>query len=457
MSLLPNSELVRRAVHVLRNKVPGLEWYYFDVNLAQQCDGEDTAIFRRLERKGTEYAWPTDQPRPSTQKIFAALFAVLNQHPQVGAEAFRRIFDLDAIPNQSGAFSGRLGDLNEKEQSKRTKRFLKLVQQGACRNRVVVLAEGDSWFQFPRISWGPLKRDVVRDILDHLIDRGDVCLESIAAGGDWLSNMLHSREYVDVLSQLEPDIFLFSGGGNDLLGEGRAGNMVVHKRRAIDDLRDSDLRLNLWKKRKCQYSCRHHSQKPYFFDEARFASGLRVLADEFFQFLNLVFVQYLLFLQNLRQSHRFRAMLVVTQGYDFAVPKAKSTAPFWAIRRYVNHIAGSGKWLWIPFAKKELDDAQMKNAAYAMVLEFNELLVSIATSGRFGPMAHIDCRGLAESDEDWYDEIHLTSKAFKRVAKLYVLCMHDWLTPKRELCQVYSTDDNSEAEAAWKRSLPPRL
>ena len=451
---LPESELAHRAVEILLNKVAGLEWYYFNVSNVNPANfgNGDSTIFEHLVPNGTKYAWPDDREAPNDQQLFAALFAALNKRPQVAIEAFRRIFDLDAIPNQSGAFGGMLGELNAREQSERTESFLKLLRKRACRDRVVVLAEGDSWFQFPRI---PVLGRVVRDILDHLMDRKDMCLESIAAGGDWLSNMLHSREYVEALSQLEPDVFLFSGGGNDLLGEGRAGNMVVHNRNALDlraVLVGTGPRANLYDKRTSQYPNEVGEEPRYNWN--RFAHGLTVLADEFFQFLNLVFVQYLLFLTNLRQSTRFQDMLVVTQGYDFVVPKRKSTAPFWAIRRYVNNAIGSGKWLWIPFEKKELNEERMNGAAYAMVFEFNELLMSIVNSDGVGPMAHIDSRGQAGDDADWYDEIHLTSKAFERVAKLYVLCMRNWLDDN--LLPAYTTAQQVDANEAWRWPLPPR-
>jgi len=56
------------------------------------------------------------------------------------------------------------------------------------------------------------------------------CVLSLAAAGDWLSNMLKTREYITELSRIEPNIFLFSGGGNDLMGE-NLGTMIKHKRR----------------------------------------------------------------------------------------------------------------------------------------------------------------------------------------------------------------------------------
>lgn len=148
-------------------------------------------------------------------------------------------------------------------------------------------------------------------------------------------------------------------------------------------------------------------------------------------------------------------MLVVTQGYDYAVPR-KSTARRLSAQRLVNRLTKSGKWLWEPFEKKELSEHQKKDATYAMIMEFNEVLASIARSGRVAPIAHIDCRGIANSEADWYDEIHLTSSAFERVAKLYVLCMRDWLDPGRSLRQVYTTKDQRSAEEVWKKKLPKR-
>lgn len=447
-SELPGIELARRAVAVLRNKVPGLEWYYFDVDLAK-VESECSAILDELVPDGTGYKWQKSAVDPAT--LFSALLAALNDQPKAGERAFRRIFDLHDIPNKSGAMSGPLGWFNSGEQAKRTRHLRKLLRDKTCRQRVFVLAEGDSWFQFPSFGLWRLRMDAVRDILDHLIARDDICVESIAAGGDWLSNMLHSREYVDALSQTEPDVFLFSGGGNDLLGDGRAGNMVVHSRRALTCLDNDKPRARLFGQREDQYRC-----EPRLFAPERFKNGLRVLADEYFQFLNVVFVQYFLFLFNLRRSSRFKNMLIVSQGYDFAEPKAKSEACIFSRQRCVNGLTKSGKWLWIPFEKKGLNDSQKRDATYAMIVEFNELLASIARSGRFDPIAHIDSRGQARCEGDWYDEIHLTSSAFKRVAKLYVLCMRDWLDCGRCLSQVYDIRSQGIADTEWKDELPTR-
>ena len=49
---------------------------------------------------------------------------------------------------------------------------------------------------------------------------------SLASGGDWLLNMLSARQYVEELSVLHPDVFLISGGGNDLVGSSRLAAVV---------------------------------------------------------------------------------------------------------------------------------------------------------------------------------------------------------------------------------------
>jgi hypothetical protein len=58
-----------------------------------------------------------------------------------------------------------------------------------------------------------------------------------------------------------------------------------------------------------------------------------------------------------------------------------------------------------------------------MITEFNELLVLLAESPRFPRLYHVDCRGIAQSEKDWYDEIHLTSQAYRRAAALFEACI----------------------------------
>src|SRR5690606_13444516 len=111
------------------------------------------------------------------------------------------------IINNSDADAGYIGKLNRKSQKKRDRKFWKKIKTGKVDK--VILAEGDSWFEYPRF---------ITDVIDHLNKRNDYAIKSIAYGGDWLSNILLENEYIEELSLLKPDVFLISGGGNDIVG-----------------------------------------------------------------------------------------------------------------------------------------------------------------------------------------------------------------------------------------------
>lgn len=72
-----------------------------------------------------------------------------------------------------------------------------------------VLGEGDSWFNLPPIFFPP----TALDILDKTHD-----VHSIAMWGDELDSMVSKKQYKQPLASGAFRHFLFSGGGNDVLG-----------------------------------------------------------------------------------------------------------------------------------------------------------------------------------------------------------------------------------------------
>jgi hypothetical protein len=74
---------------------------------------------------------------------------------------------------------------------------------------VKVLAEGDSWFNLPDLLYP-------KDALDILNRTHNVV--SVAKWGDTVENMLARKQYVQKLRAGTFRHFLFSGGGNDVLG-----------------------------------------------------------------------------------------------------------------------------------------------------------------------------------------------------------------------------------------------
>lgn len=74
---------------------------------------------------------------------------------------------------------------------------------------IKVLAEGDSWFNLPDVLYP-------KDALDILNRTHNVV--SVAKWGDTVENMLAQKQYVQKLRSGNFRHFLFSGGGNDVLG-----------------------------------------------------------------------------------------------------------------------------------------------------------------------------------------------------------------------------------------------
>ncbi len=416
-----------KAAAVVLNKVDGLWFAYYAVDLSAEAppftDADARAMLDAIETRDERFRWTgTDEQRalllPLLQRVF-------RDHPELAMETFRRIFDMNEIPPESG---GTVTKLNEGERRARLDAYLRAVKKGRCATRKILVAEGDSWFQFPG-SWfwvlgaRAIHIDFVDDILDHLIARPKYCIRSLAAGGDWLFKMLRAQDYVEPLSQIEPDAFLLSGGGNDLLGDGRVANMTLNQRRHDEEE----------EKRKKGIRTPHEEilaarlaavadRRDVVFDPTAYTTGVFYLAKEFVSFMNLLLVQYAIFFSDLRHS-KLENMAILTHGYDFAIPTPRTTASFIWPRHWVNKLLGSGKWLWMPLEQKRLGPEQKRAVVYAMITEFNELLVSLANSPRFPHLYHVDCRGVAQSQKDWYDEIHLTSKAFKRAAGLFEVCL----------------------------------
>jgi lysophospholipase L1-like esterase len=91
--------------------------------------------------------------------------------------------------------------------SRRTGKSARSLRAAAASTKV--LAEGDSWFNLPDFLFPKDAIDVLRQTHN---------LSSVAKWGDTMENMLQQRQYVQKLQSGNFRHFLFSGGGNDVLG-----------------------------------------------------------------------------------------------------------------------------------------------------------------------------------------------------------------------------------------------
>lgn len=104
--------------------------------------------------------------------------------------------------------------LNDRSNRARQRRFQERIGAGWSGPRL--LAEGDSWFQYPIL---------LKDVVDHLAE--DHAVYSLAEAGDTLDNMVRGQARLEKsIGQLKIDALLISGGGNDIAGEALANHIA---------------------------------------------------------------------------------------------------------------------------------------------------------------------------------------------------------------------------------------
>ena len=150
---------------------------------------------------------------------------------------------------------------------RRHRRFLDRMSGGY--SGPVIVAEGDSWWQYP------LR---LKDTIDHLME--PYAIRCLSAAGDLLGEMADKAEYLAALRETNASILLLSGGGNDLL---RGGQLANHLEEYHPDLKPGDY------------------LKPSF---------ERVLSDAFGDYERI-----------LRDVHgAFPQVHILVHGYDYAMP-----------------------------------------------------------------------------------------------------------------------------------------
>jgi len=330
---------------------------------------------------------------------------------------FRRIYDLNegSILNKSSADKGLIGILNRRSQRKRNALFFKKIKQEFKSNPAnkIILAEGDSWFEYPLF---------IREIIDQLIKsrKNDYAIYSLAYGADWLANMIYENEYIEELQLISPDVFLISGGGNDLAGGMRIAKMVetpINNQTASSEFH----------KCRADRTLTHQSNSKVDFDCDKFELGVKFLNKEFYGLLKAFKIQYTLLLQNLKiNTTKFSDLKIITQGYDYGIPSFKlgfGLNPFKAHKPITNYFMKNGKWLKMPLLIKGITDQKAQEAIiYAMIFEFNEMLVNVTAGYKHKNVYHIDCRGLNDKDS-WYNELHPESRKFKKISAAYERCI----------------------------------
>ena len=240
----------------------------------------------------------------------------------------------------------------------------------------------------------------------------------LAYAGDWIANIIYEEQYITELTLYQPEIFIISGGGNDLVGDGRLG-MLVNKPSLVDfseKPEDAEMikRITAQDFDNGETDSRKRAEM--------IVRGTKYLSDEFFALLKVFEMMYRLFFTRIEKAGKFDDMKIVTQGYDFAVP-SNSKNPF-------NHpvkLLGNGHHIYRPLIKKGIMDAgEQESIVSAAIYYMNEMLIQTGqycnSRRESNYVFHVDSRGALRRNE-WADELHPRSDAFKRISSVYSACI----------------------------------
>ena len=249
---------------------------------------------------------------------------------------------------------------NAWDKRRRQRKYRKKIDAGWSGLRVV--SEGDSWFQYPFL---------LKDVIDHLFD--EYAIYSLGAAGDLVSDLLDQDEILSAIRTEKPHVLLMSGGGNDLLGDGRV-KTALHPFKAGRAAKD--------------------------YPNDQFSSRLKEVLNVY----RTIFTQV---------TEEFPALKIICHGYDYSQP-------------------AKGKWQCRPMsALKIKDEGLQADIVKIMIDRFNQGLVDLAAEFP-GQVFRVNTVGAVDKDE-WRDELRPNRPGCSNVAHKFRNLIDDLFGPADQL------------------------
>ncbi len=256
----------------------------------------------------------------------------------------------------------------------------KLAALGSLASAGTLIAEGDSWFDYP-----------MHDVLSMLEDAHGYDVESVAHKGDRVEEMAYSDgQLEDFTRRLDkmlrrgvvPKAILLSGGGNDVAGD-EFYMLLDHADSAAPGLNDA------------------------------------VVDGVLNQRVYLAYVHILQAVTAICEQRIGRAIPILVHGYDHPVPDGRGFLGGWGPL--------PGPWLAPGFQLKGYEElARRTEIAGKLIDRFNTMLGKVAA--QFKHVQYIDLRGTLSNGPDyedwWANELHPTKAGFARVADRFVSALN---------------------------------
>jgi hypothetical protein len=236
-----------------------------------------------------------------------------------------------------------------------------------------LVAEGDSWFDYP-----------LNDVLSLLEDDHGYDVESVAHKGDRVEEMAYGRGQLEELTRrLEkllrrgviPKAILLSGGGNDVAGD-EFGMLLNHARSPVPGLND------------------------------------QVVAGVVDERVRFAYVTVLSAVTEVCQARIGRPLPILVHGYDYPVPDGRGFLGGWWFL--------PGPWLEPGFREKGFEDLPERIALVGQLIDrFNTMVQGVATLAELPHVTYVNLRGTLSVGADyetwWANELHPTRRGFEAV------------------------------------------
>lgn len=247
-------------------------------------------------------------------------------------------------------------------------------------NRVTIISEGDSWFAYPP-KW--LLAGKPANLIDHISEwtQQKANFFSMASNGDEAVDMISGKQKHQLVDKLRwhtkaknrkpVDLLLFSGGGNDVVGENDFERFIKPYKKSYTTGKQC---VNL----------------------PRLKRKAKQISLAYQELLDI-------------RDHYSPNTVVITHTYDYPYPSLTGG-------EFLGGLIKTKAWM-----KRFMDDANIKEALQADVIRtfmdsLAEGILKITQSN--SGFIVVDSRGTMTGQQEWLNEIHPTSDGFKAIARL---------------------------------------
>ncbi len=365
-------------------------------------DAEEEAPTSNEEALLPEEAQYVDPAKdPSRKKRIQELREKLENSPDLrdlSANYLADLLDLDVnyFLNASAAEGGVLGFLNRRSFKSRERIFYRKLKENP--NAVQILAVGDSWYTYPVF---------LKDIVYFLEKERTFAVRTMGAPSMSLYNLLNSQEYLKALGSMAAGQFLLmDSGAYDLL----ANQGITRLIKPFSPERGDQAELYLQER----------------FDEL------------------LAVWEYLLVQLFTDIANKFPGVKILVHGYDYPIPSDR--IGYHPIQSLLRYLSGNGQWMKLPMEQYlNIRSPQLqRDILRLMVDRYNELLKKLSEA--FDEVYYIDLRGITTDERDWHDELHPSSRAFRRMAERIRVRIKEIQEPESEPDEERITELNRAEE-----------